>query len=171
MGGGETPEPGNRKGRRRRGRNRNQRDDVAEQWDGEPVPVAGLLDLRDDGCGFLRVKGYLPSNEDAYVSVKQVRQLGLRKGDEIVGAARPANRQEKNPALLRIDTINGAEPESQRNRANFEDLTPLFPDQKLTLERADQPLDMTSRIIDLISPIGKGQRGLIVSPPRPARPR
>ena len=167
QGGGNEPEPGNRRGRRRRGRNRGQGDDAPEQqWDGEPVPVSGMLDLRDDGYGFLRVKGYLPSNEDAYVSVKQVRQLGLRKGDILEGAARPANRQEKNPAILRIDKVNGEDPESQRNRPRFEDLTPLFPDERLPLERADQPLDMTSRIIDLISPIGKGQRGLIVSPPK-----
>ena len=167
QGGGNEPEPGNRRGRRRRGRNRGQGDDAPEQqWDGEPVPVSGMLDLRDDRYGFLRVKGYLPSNEDAYVSVKQVRQLGLRKGDILEGAARPANRQEKNPAILRIDKVNGEDPESQRNRPRFEDLTPLFPDERLPLERADQPLDMTSRIIDLISPIGKGQRGLIVSPPK-----
>jgi transcription termination factor Rho len=130
------------------------------------VPVAGFLDLRDEGYGFLRVKGYLPSRDDVYVSVKQARQMGLRKGDILEGAARPANRQEKNPALLRVDKVNGEDPESQRARPRFEDLTPLFPDQKLSLERADQPLDMTSRIIDLIAPIGKGQRGLIVSPPK-----
>ncbi len=165
-GGNEDVEPGNRRGRRRRGRNRNQRDDADQQWDGEPVPVTGMLDLRDDGYGFLRVKGYLPSKSDVYVSVKQVRQLGLRKGDILEGASRPANRQEKNPAMLRIDKVNGRDPESQRERPHFEDLTPLFPDQKLRLERADQPLDMTSRIIDLIAPIGKGQRGLIVSPPK-----
>ncbi|MCB1270626.1 MAG: transcription termination factor Rho, partial [Microthrixaceae bacterium] len=165
-GGNDDVEPGNRRGRRRRGRNRNQRDDADQQWDGEPVPVTGMLDLRDDGYGFLRVKGYLPSKSDVYVSVKQVRQLGLRKGDILEGASRPANRQEKNPAMLRIDKVNGRDPESQRERPHFEDLTPLFPDQKLRLERADQPLDMTSRIIDLIAPIGKGQRGLIVSPPK-----
>jgi transcription termination factor Rho len=169
QGGGEDPEPGNRRSRRRRGRNRGGEEVVApseQQWDGEPVAVAGFLDLRDEGYGFLRVKGYLPSSDDVYVSVKQARQMGLRKGDILEGAARPANRQEKNPALLRIDKVNGEDPESQRRRPHFEDLTPLFPDQKLHLERGDQPLDMTSRIIDLIAPIGKGQRGLIVSPPK-----
>ncbi|MGI9577324.1 MAG: transcription termination factor Rho, partial [Microthrixaceae bacterium] len=161
-------EPGNRRGRRRRGRNRGGQDENAgdPNWDGEPVPVQGVLDLRDDGYGFLRVKDFLPSNEDVYVSVKQVRQLGLRKGDNLEGASRPANRQEKNPAMLKVDKVNGEDPESQKSRPRFEDLTPLFPDQKLALEREDQPLDMTSRIIDLISPIGKGQRGLIVSPPK-----
>ncbi len=173
QGGGEG-EPGNRRRRRRRGRDRDrpQGEDAMgggepqPQWDGEPVEVSGYLDLRDEGYGFLRVKGYLPSRDDVYVSVKQTRQLGLRKGDHVEGASRPANRQEKNPALLRIDKVNGMDPELARQRPRFEDLTPLFPDEKLRLERDDQPLDMTSRIIDLISPIGKGQRGLIVSPPK-----
>jgi transcription termination factor Rho len=164
------PEPGNRRRRRRRGRDRDRdRQDEAHEaqpWDGEPVEVSGYLDLRDEGYGFLRVKGYLPSREDVYVSVKQTRQLGLRKGDHLEGASRPANRGEKNPALLRIDRVNGMDPEEARKRPRFEDLTPLFPDQRLRLERPDQPLDMTSRIIDLIAPIGKGQRGLIVSPPK-----
>ncbi|MDQ3980093.1 MAG: transcription termination factor Rho, partial [Actinomycetota bacterium] len=101
-----------------------------------------------------------------YVSVKQVRQFGLRRGDHIVGASRPANRNEKNPALLRIDQVNGTDPDQARKRRKFEDLTPLFPDEKLRLETSDDPGNMTARIIDLISPIGKGQRGLIVSPPK-----
>jgi len=162
-------EGGNRRRRRRRGRDRDRErtDETPEQpWDGDPVDVAGFLDLRDEGFGFLRVKGFLPSKDDVYVTVKQTRQLGLRKGDFLEGASRPANRNEKNPALLRIDKVNGVDPELARQRPRFEDLTPLFPDQKLHLERADEPLDMTSRIIDLISPIGKGQRGLIVSPPK-----
>ncbi len=125
-----------------------------------------MLDLRDEGYGFLRVKGYLPSKDDVYVSVKQARQLGLRKGDHVTGASRPATRNEKNPALLRIDTVNGGDPEAARNRPRFEDLTPLFPDQQLKLEDAVDPTNMTARIIDLIAPIGKGQRGLIVSPPK-----
>ncbi len=165
-------EPGNRRRRRRRGRDRDrQGDDVGQQsqndnWDGEPVEVTGYLDLRDEGYGFLRVKGFLPSRDDVYVSVKQTRQLGLRKGDFLEGASRPAARGEKNPALLRIDKVNGADPELARDRRRFEDLTPLFPDERLRLEREDQPGDMTSRIVDLIAPIGKGQRGLIVSPPK-----
>src|SRR5690606_9684959 len=112
-------------------------------------------------------RGYLPSREDVYVSVKQVRQFGLRKGDHITGASRPANRNEKNPALLRIDTVNGGPPEAARNRRRFDDLTPLFPDERLRLEDPTmQTGDMTARIVDLIAPIGKGQRGLIVSPPK-----
>lgn len=158
------PEPGNRRRRRRRGRDRDRQGEDAGQpqndnWDGEPVEVAGFLDLRDEGYGFLRVKGFLPSRDDVYVSVKQTRQLGLRKGDFLEGASRPAGRGEKNPALLRIDKVNGGDPEKARERPRFEDLTPLFPDERLRLEREDLPGDMTSRIVDLIAPIGKGQRG------------
>jgi transcription termination factor Rho len=162
-------EAGNRRRRRRRGRDRDKQGGEPEeqvQWEGEPIDIDGLLDLRDEGYGFLRVKGFLPSRDDVYVSVKQIRQLGLRKGDHIKGASRPAGRQEKNPALLRVDLVNGQDPELSRQRPRFEDLTPLFPDEKLRLEDPSNPLDMTSRIIDLISPIGKGQRGLIVSPPK-----
>jgi transcription termination factor Rho len=161
--GGDQPEPGNRR-RRRRGRDRGGRDD--EPWTGEPVEFEGLLDLRDEGYGFLRVNGYLPSKDDVYVSVKQVRQFQLRRGDQVKGAGRPASRNEKNPALIRIDEVNGVNPDEARARPRFEDLTPLFPDERLRLERRDEPGDMTARIIDLIAPIGKGQRGLIVSPPK-----
>ena len=157
----EPTERGNRR-RRRRGRG----GDGSDQAELEPVPVEGYLDLRDDGYGFLRVGSMRSSKEDAYVSVKQVRQFGLRKGDNLVGTSRPANRNEKNPALLSVDSINGEVPDQAKNRPNFEDLTPLFPDEKLVQERKGYPEDMTARIIDLIAPIGKGQRGLIVSPPK-----
>ena len=132
----------------------------------ETVTIEGYLDLRDEGYGFLRVKGYLPSREDAYVSVKQTRQYGLRKGDHVTGMARTAGRNEKNPALLEVLTVNGGDPEKVKNRPRFEDLTALFPDEKLKLEHPLDPGNMTARIIDLISPIGKGQRGIIVSPPK-----
>jgi transcription termination factor Rho len=163
-------EPGNRR-RRRRGRRGagdqpNNNNSQVEEFTGEPVEVEGLLDLRDEGYGFLRVKGYLPSKEDIYVSVKQARQFGLRKGDHINGASRPALRNEKNPALLRIDQVNGHDPEQARKRRKFEDLTPLFPDEKFHLETTEDPSNMTARIVDIIAPIGKGQRGLIVSPPK-----
>jgi transcription termination factor Rho len=161
----DVNEPGNRR-RRRRGRRGKDDQTHVEEFAGEPVEVEGLLDLRDEGYGFLRVKGYLPSKDDIYVSVKQVRQFGLRKGDQVGGASRPAMRNEKNPALLRIDKVNGADPEQARKRRRFEDLTPLFPDDKLTLETANDASNMTARIVDLIAPIGKGQRGLIVSPPK-----
>ncbi|MEZ5206081.1 MAG: transcription termination factor Rho [Acidimicrobiales bacterium] len=158
-------EPGNRR-RRRRGRDRERdRDRQPETWEGEPVEVTGVLDLRDEGYGFLRTQGYLPSKDDVYVSVKTVRQHGLRKGDTLTGAYRPATRNEKNPALLRLDAVNGADPEQSPQRPRFDDLTPLFPDEKLVMETADKA-NMTARIIDLVSPIGKGQRGLIVSPPK-----
>jgi transcription termination factor Rho len=162
---GGDNEPGNRR-RRRRGRRGKDEQGPAEEFSGEPVSVEGLLDLREEGYGFLRVRGSLPSKDDIYVSVKQVRQFGLRKGDHVTGASRPAMRNEKNPALLRIDKVNGVEPDQARGRRRFEDLTPLFPDEKLQLETASDPTNMTARIVDLISPIGKGQRGLIVSPPK-----
>ncbi len=187
QGGGQygDGEPGNRR-RRRRGRDRDRdrggdrqgqgerqgqgdrqgQGQPDEPFVGEPVEVEGYLDLRDEGYGFLRLRGYLPTKDDVYVSVKQARQFGLRKGDFVTGASRPASRNEKNPALLRIDSVNGGDPEAARNRPRFEDLTPLFPDEKLRLEVVEDPLNMTARIIDLISPIGKGQRGLIVSPPK-----
>ncbi len=158
-------EPGNRR-RRRRGRDRGPSPEVEESLLGEPVDVVGLLDLRDEGYGFLRLKGFLPSKDDVYVSVKQVRQFGLRKGDKLNGKSRPASRNEKNPALLQIDQVNGSNPDSGRERPRFEDLTPLFPEEKLRLERSDDSANMTARIVDLIAPIGKGQRGLIVSPPK-----
>jgi transcription termination factor Rho len=160
----DVNEPGNRR-RRRRGRRGKEEATHVEEFAGEPVEVEGLLDLRDEGYGFLRVRGYLPSKDDIYVSVKQARQFGLRKGDHISGASRPAMRNEKNPALLRIDKVNGVDPEQARRRRRFEDLTPLFPDEKLALETGDAS-NMTARIVDLLSPIGKGQRGLIVSPPK-----
>jgi transcription termination factor Rho len=160
----DVNEPGNRR-RRRRGR-RGGAETHVEEYTGEPLDVEGLLDLRDEGYGFLRVKGSLPSKDDVYVSVKQARQFGLRKGDHINGASRPALRNEKNPALLRIDLVNGKDPEEARRRRRFEDLTPLFPDEKLALETTEDGSNMTARIVDLLSPIGKGQRGLIVSPPK-----
>jgi transcription termination factor Rho len=167
---GDDGEQGNRRRRRRgrRGGNEPQQGGQggpSDDFAGEPVEVSGLLDLRDEGYGFLRVRGFLPSKDDIYVSVKQARQFGLRKGDHIVGASRPALRNEKNPALLRIDQVNGEGPDAARRRRRFEDLTPLFPDVKFRLETPGVG-DMTARIVDLISPIGKGQRGLIVSPPK-----
>ncbi|QGG96985.1 transcription termination factor Rho [Actinomarinicola tropica] len=162
--GDDDVEPGNRRRRRRgRDRDRNQPDDVAQA---EPVEVEGLLDLRDEGYGFLRVNGIHPSKDDVYVSVKQTRQFSLRKGDWVKGASRPASRNEKNPALLRIDAVNGVDPDAATSRPRFEDLTPLYPDERLRLEAPGDPYNMTARIVDLVAPIGKGQRGLIVSPPK-----
>ena len=130
--------------------------------DGQP----GLLELRDEGYGFLRTTGYLAGARDVYVSASQVRRFALRKGDFVKGFSRPQASNEKYPALLRVDEINGMTSDDARQRPRFEDLTPLFPDEKLRLELRDNPLEITGRIVDLIAPIGKGQRGLVVSPPK-----
>ena len=163
---------GNRRSRRRRGRERGQGGElqgggVAEQpYSGEMVEVKGMLDLRDEGYGFLRCEGYLASTKDVYVSISQARRFALRRGDYVEGACRPAGNNEKYPALLRIDKVSGMEPDEARNRPRFEDLTPLFPDSRLNLEMPGDKDNLTARIVDLLSPIGKGQRGMIVSPPK-----
>ncbi len=162
-------EAGNRRSRRRRGRDRLDRElpgspQADAPYSGELVPVKGLMDLREEGYGFLRTSGYLPSAKDVYVSVSQARRFSLRRGDAVEGACRPAGPSEKYPALLRIDSINQMTPDEARERPRFEDLTPLFPDERLRLENREDPTNVTARIIDLISPIGKGQRGMIVSP-------
>ena len=166
---------GNRRSRRRRGRDRGPSTGGGElqgggqqdqPYTGEMVEVKGLLDLRDEGYGFLRCDGYLPSSKDVYVSISQARKFALRRGDYVEGACRPASNNEKYPALLRIDTIAGLDPDEARNRPRFEDLTPLFPDSRLNLEMPGDKDNLTARIVDLLSPIGKGQRGMIVSPPK-----
>jgi transcription termination factor Rho len=159
---------------RRNRRNRNGRErfggdsmpNADQPYAGELLEIEGLLDLRDDGYGFLRTKSYHPSPNDVYVSINQVRRYHLRKGDSIIGGFRPAASNEKYPALLRVDSVAGLDPEVARLRPRFEDLTPLFPDEKLNLELNEGKTDLTPRIVDLLSPIGKGQRGLIVSPPK-----
>ncbi len=173
--GGGANEPGNRRGRRRRGRERGATGGSGErelqgggqeaQYSGELIPVRGLLDLRDEGYGFLRAEGYLPSSKDVYISISQARRFALRRGDFVEGACRPAASNEKFPALIRIDSVCGLAPDEARGRPRFEDLTPLFPDEKLRLETTGAA-EVTTRIIDLLSPIGKGQRGMIVSPPK-----
>ena len=158
--------------RRRRGRGRNRQGAFegdprpGPESAAEPVEVQGLLELRDEGYGFLRTTGFLAGPRDVYVSASQVRRFALRKGDFVEGASRPQASNEKYPALLRVDTVNGLGSDEARQRRRFEDLTPLFPDEKLRLELLDNPMEITGRIIDLLSPIGKGQRGLIVSPPK-----
>ena len=176
-GAGESPDGESRsKRRRRRRKNRGGQDgpqgedrdalDDDEPTGNEPVTVEGYLDMRDEGYGFLRVNNYLASKSDSYVPVKLSRQFGLRKGDHIRGLSRPAGRNEKNPAMLEIQSVNGRPPEEAKKRRRFEDLTALFPDERLRMEDPADPANMTARIIDLVSPIGKGQRGLIVSPPK-----
>ena len=156
---------GNRRRRRRRGRDR-QQDSEPREFQGEPVATEGLLDLRDEGYGFLRATSYLPGAKDVYVSASQVRRFALRKGDFLKGFARPQASNEKYPALLRVDQVNDLPTEAARERPKFEELTPLFPDSRLALELGDDPASITGRIVDLVSPIGKGQRGLVVSPPK-----
>jgi transcription termination factor Rho len=167
---------GSRRSRRRRGRERTgertgsdrelQGGGQEAQYQGDLVTVSGLFDLRDEGYGFLRADGYLPSAKDVYVSISQARRFSLRKGDFVEGACRPAASNEKFPALIRIDSVSGMSPDDARSRPKFEDLTPLFPDSRLRLESPGSQDNVTARIIDLLSPIGKGQRGLIVSPPK-----
>jgi transcription termination factor Rho len=130
------------------------------------IPIAGILDVLDN-YGFVRTTGYLPGSNDVYVSLSQVRRYGLRKGDVIEGAIRQpreGERREKFNALVRLDKINGLDPEAAKSRPEFAKLVPLYPQDRLRLE--SDPTIMTTRIIDLICPIGKGQRGLIVSPPK-----
>jgi transcription termination factor Rho len=164
-------------GRRRsrdRFRNRNRRRERGGGGEAEPViaeddvliPIAGILDVLDN-YGFIRTTGYLPGSNDVYVSLSQVRRHGLRKGDVIEGAVRQpreGERREKFNALVRLDKINGLDPEQSRGRPDFAKLVPLYPQDRLRLET--DPGVLTTRIMDLVSPIGKGQRGLIVSPPK-----
>ena len=172
--GGDDDDDGS--GRRRsrdRFRNRNRRRErggpeaepvVAE--DDVLIPIAGILDVLDN-YGFIRTTGYLPGSNDVYVSLSQVRRHGLRKGDVIEGAVRQpreGERREKFNALVRLDKINGLDPEQSRGRPDFSKLVPLYPQDRLRLET--DPTVLTTRIMDLVSPIGKGQRGLIVSPPK-----
>jgi len=124
----------------------------------------GLLDILPDGYGFLRTQGYTQSDSDIYVSLSQIRRFKLRRGDEITGQVRMPRDNEKYHALLKILTVNGMDPEQARHRPNFESLTPLFPNERLRLETT--PDRISARVMDIISPLGKGQRGLIVSPPK-----
>jgi transcription termination factor Rho len=140
-------------------RDRQQADDRPE------VSRTGTLDIRSqDGYGFLRVNGYLPGTEDVYVPLSMIRRMGLRRGDEIEGTVKLPRDSEKYAALSRVDKVNGLEPDEARNRRDFKDLTPLYPLERLRLEH--NPTEISTRIMDLMCPIGKGQRGMIVSPPK-----
>ena len=163
-----------RRGRfRERNRGRGGRDRFG-QSDAEPViaeddvlvPVAGIIDILDN-YAFVRTGGYLSGPDDVYVSLSQVRRNGLRKGDAVTGAVRQpreGERREKFNALVRLDTVNGVDPEEAKKRPEFSKLVPLYPQERLRLET--EPNVVTTRVIDLVAPIGKGQRGLIVSPPK-----
>ncbi|MDX2137679.1 MAG: transcription termination factor Rho [Chloroflexota bacterium] len=122
----------------------------------------GVLEIVDDGIGFLRAEKYLPGPEDIYVSQTQIKRFGLRTGDMVVGQVRSPKDSEKYFGLLRVESVNGLNPEEAKNRANFEDLTPIFPLERFNLET--NPRVLSTRLLNLIAPIGKGQRGLIVSP-------
>ena len=134
-----------------------------------PISGSGVLEILQDGFGFLRSpeSNYLAGPADIYVSPSQVRRFGLRTGDTVEGQIRSPKEGERYFALLKVNNINFDPPENSRHRINFDNLTPLYPDQKISLESADPTSkDLTTRVIDLIAPLGKGQRALIVSPPR-----
>ncbi|MEV5966260.1 transcription termination factor Rho [Kribbella sp. NPDC051952] len=181
-------EEGDSRRRRRRGRDRDRNRDGSpsprdnttrnrgrgERFDPEPtiseddvlVPAAGILDVLDN-YAFVRTSGYLPGPNDVYVALSMVKRYGLRKGDAITGAVKQpqeGERKEKFNPLVRIDTVNGADPEIAKQRQDFNKLTPLYATERLRLET--EPGVLTTRIVDIVSPIGKGQRGLIVSPPK-----
>ncbi|MFD7526775.1 transcription termination factor Rho [Streptomyces sp. NPDC059849] len=170
---GYDDEAGGRRGRRGRYRDRRGRrgredfaNEVPVSDDDVLIPVAGILDILDN-YAFIRTSGYLPGPNDVYVSLAQVRKNGLRKGDHVTGAVRQpkdGERREKFNALVRLDSVNGMAPETGRGRPEFQKLTPLYPQDRLRLETDSNVL--TTRIIDLVAPIGKGQRGLIVAPPK-----
>ncbi|MEZ4358207.1 MAG: transcription termination factor Rho [Eubacteriales bacterium] len=133
---------------------------------GECGQASGILEIHPDGYGFLRRENYLPGNKDIYVSMAQIRKFNLKTGDKVVGKTRPSKEGEKLLALLFIEEVNGGPVENCIHRPAFEDLTPIYPEERLTLENKMSVKDLAIRIIDLIAPIGKGQRGLIVSPPK-----
>ena len=175
---GAYEDGGSRRSRRRRGRDRDrdrgasrpqstgQRNepDTTILEDDVLTPAAGILDVLDN-YAFVRTSGYLPGTDDVYVSLSMVRKYGLRRGDAIVGQVRQpreGERKEKFNPMVRIDSVNGADPEASKNRVDFAKLTPLYPSERLRLET--EPTNLIGRVIDIASPIGKGQRGLIVSP-------
>ena len=138
----------------------------------EKITGSGVLETLQDGFGFLRAteSNYLPGPDDIYVSPSQIRRFGLRKGDTVEGEIRAPKDSERYFALLQVSKINFEDPEKSRNKINFDNLTPLYPDERIRLEvesnKADKKPDLTARLIDLVTPIGKGQRALIVAPPR-----
>ena len=139
---------------------------------GEQITATGVLETLQDGFGFLRAmeSNYLPGPDDIYVSPSQIRRFGLRKGDTVEGEIRAPKDQERYFALLKVNKINFEDPEKTKHKINFDNLTPLYPDEKVKLEiekaKIEKKTDVTARVIDLVAPIGKGQRSLIVAPPR-----
>ncbi|MBD0293409.1 MAG: transcription termination factor Rho [Jiangellaceae bacterium] len=157
---------GGNRDRDRRPGDRPRADEQQISEDDVLIPVAGILDILEN-YAFVRTSGYLPGPNDVYVSLAMVRRHGLRKGDAITGVVRQpreGEKQQKFNALVRVDTVNGADPETAQHRPDFAKLTPLYPQDRLRLET--EPGILSTRVIDLVAPIGKGQRGLIVSPPK-----
>ena len=130
----------------------------------EAIKVAGILETHPDGYGFLRTHNYLTSDDDVYISPSQIRRFHMQTGDKISGITRPPKQGEKFKALLYVKEVNDLNPELARNRKDFDTLIPIYPDQRIKLEIS--PIDIAMRIIDLIAPIGRGQRGMIVAPPK-----
>jgi transcription termination factor Rho len=165
---GDRDSRGRRPSREERRRQREERRVREVEMQKEELQTAptqtGLLDILPEGYGFLRTSGYLPGQQDIYVSLSQVRRFMLRKGDTVTGKVRSPKESEKYFALLQIDDVNGMDPEAAKQRPVFEKLTPLFPHDRFRLETG--PTDVTGRIVDMVAPIGKGQRGMVVSPPK-----
>jgi transcription termination factor Rho len=168
---GDRNDPRNRRRRPTREERRQQREERREREEQERVEAlktapsaAGILDLLPDGYGFMRTSGYLPGPDDIYVSMSQVRKHQLRKGDVVTGKVRQPKDSEKYWALLEVEKVNDVGIDDVKERKNFDKLTPLFPDERFRLESG--PTSVTERIIDMIAPIGKGQRGMVVSPPK-----
>ena len=163
---GRRDQQGQQQGPGKKNKNRRDRNKQREERrpEGPVIPCTGILDVLPDGFGFLRTNGFTQGDRDVYVSLSQIRRFGLRRGDEIQGQVREPKDNEKYNALLKIDAVNDIDPETARKRPLFEQLTPLFPEDRLRLETEEH--DTAARIMDLMCPIGKGQRGLIVSPPK-----
>ena len=135
---------------------------IAEQ-DGLEIR-GGILEIMSEGIGFLRLNNYQPSSDDVYVSQSQIRRYALRNGDMVIGNVRPPRETERHYGLRKVESVNGMNPDQARLRPRFETLTPIFPNQRFDLET--DPHTLATRLINLITPIGRGQRGLIVSPPK-----
>ena len=142
---------------------KNEKDEV-EELEEEKIEVEGILDIAEDGFGFLRFDNFLTSSKDIYVSPSQIRRFGLRTGDKILGISRPPHTGERFGALLYVKAVNGMDPVQSKSRPHFDKLTPIFADKKIELETS--AIDLSTRVMDLVAPIGRGQRGLIVAPPK-----
>jgi transcription termination factor Rho len=154
-----------REERRRQREERRVREEADRAEEVKTAPSrTGILDILPEGYGFLRTSGYLPGPEDVYASLSHVRKHSLRKGDTITGKIREPKNNEKYPALLLVESVNGMDPEAAATRPQFDKLTPLFPNERFRLENG--PLAIAERIVDMVSPIGKGQRGMVVAPPK-----